>query len=99
MLRKVRLATGSLLASLVLVAGAVGVAAATIEHPPEGGTWNYGVGASTYSNYVNSTPQHATTAVGRNFVRSKCASANSWAYASSESAAWGNKAYYRNTCP
>ena len=92
----------SIIAAGVLAAvSAAGTAFAVVQYPPEGGTWDWGVSGSTvWSNYINTTPRHATSTIGQSGLRrSGCAGANQWARVSDTRASSGNKAYYRNTCP
>lgn len=92
----------TILAGVFMVFSVTSAAFAVTQYPPEGGVWNWGRDHSTvWSYYRNSTPQHATSTVGRSGLkRSPCAARNQWARMSDKAAWWGgNKAYYRNTCP
>lgn len=50
----------STLSLIVLITGGITVSAAT--EYPDGGTWNYGVGATgSYSDYLHNSKQHSAT--------------------------------------
>lgn len=87
----------TMMGGVFIFVSAASAAFAVVQYPPEGGTWEWG---RTYSNYVNTTPKHATSTVGQSGLRrSACAGTNQWARISDTPASSGNKAYYRNSCP
>lgn len=97
--RRFVIAIGSLAAALGLCFGAVAPASAVTTHPPEGGTWNYGVDylfLVAYSNYHHPDSVHGSTACSANAcTRSEPTPAGLWSYASRRATWGGNTAYYR----
>ena len=88
-------------ALLAIAAGAIGalaVAAPALATTVSvgGGTWQYGVTVSNYSNYYHGSKAHRSSVDNSvaGLVRSGCVSSGQWSYASEVAAASGNNAYW-----
>lgn len=72
-----------------------GIAAAEIVHIA-GGIWDYGSANGTvWSHFYHNGRKHGSTAIGKFTSDSGCVNKNVWSRASTPTAAWGNKSYYR----
>ncbi|EGO5014717.1 lactococcin 972 family bacteriocin [Enterococcus faecalis] len=69
------------LSLIVLATGGASVVQAATEYP-DGGTWNYGVGATgSYSDYLHNTKAHSATVSKGDDKSSQSAKKGSWAKA------------------